>query len=497
MNRIGKIVFAAMLVAPVAAQAQKPSATLQTRSAELYMVTAAKNQHPEDKQKLLKKALEVSLEGVQKDPGNPKTWFTLGEVYMLLQDPIGMDSSFDKAEALYPDYTKETDSERIKAYILAFNAGVTALQENKTEEAIKSLETADLVYSKKPTASLNLGNLYARANNPEKATKAYRHALEVMRGPNRKGLTPAEEKQWAQWEEAASFNLAQILALSDKNDEAAQAYLDFLKTSPTNVMAKSNLAVVYSRMGKKDDAQKLYQELLGQDLSDDDYFAVGVGLFRGDQYDAAANAFRKTITKNPANRDAHYNLAQALYSQITPLEDAHAKAQDERARAKPAGIGAIDAKLKAMDTKLKLMYADLQGVTEKARDMDPNNRNILALLARAYRGMADVVDPKTSMDWKNKTLAVMTMHQNMPYEITDVQLTNDNGEIKAKGNLVNLKGTEGQPVKLTFSFIGKDGVVLGTQDVTVKTPKVEGQTEFKASLKTDKVVGGWKYQIAK
>lgn len=483
MNRIVKMVFATMLVAPAAAHAQKPSATLQTRSAELYLVTAAKNQHPEDKQKLLKKALDVSLEGVQKDPRNPKTWFTLGEVYILLQDPIGADSAFDKAEAMYPEYTKETDQERLRAYVAAFNAGVTAVQQNKTEDAIKHLETADLIYSKKPTASLNLGNLYARANNAEKAALAYRRALDVMRGPHRKGLSAADEKQWAQWEEAASFNLAQILAMSDKNDEAAQAYVDFLKTSPANITAKSNLAVVYSRMGKKAEAQKLYQELLGQDLSDEDYFTVGVGLFRGDQYELAADAFRKTIVKNPWSRDAYYNLAQAIYSQVTPLEDA-------RAKTKPADAKAIDAKLKPM-------YVDLQAVTEKARALDPNNRNILALLARAHRGMADVVDAKTSMEWKNKTLAVMTTHQNMPYEVTDVQLTNEAGEIKARGNVVNLKGPEGKPLKLTFSFLGKDGTVLAAQDVTVTTAKLEGQTAFVASFKTDKPVGGWKYEIAK
>lgn len=483
MNHIGKIVFAALLAAPVAVQAQRPSATLQTRSAELYLAQAAKSQVPAERAKIARKALEVSLEGVQKDPGNPKTWFTLGEVYMMLQDPMGVDSAFRKAEAIYPDYVKETQPERLKAYIFAFNAGVTAIQQNNTDAAIKYLQAADMLYGKKPTASLNLGNLYAHANNADKAAASYRRALAIMRGPDRKGITPAEEKQWATWEEAAAFNLAQILAVSDKNEEAAQAYVDFLKSSPDNVTAKSNLAVVYARMGKKAEAQKLYEELLQQDLSDDDYFAVGVGLFRSDQYQAAADAFRKVIAKNPANRDAYYNLAQALYSQITPLED-------ERAKAKLADQ-------KAFDVKLKPMYEDLQAVTEKARALDPNSRNILALQARAYRGMADVVDPKQAMDWKNKTLAVMTMHQEMPYEVTDVALTNENGEYKLKGNLVNLKATKGQPVTLKVSFLGKDGSVVATQDVTLPTPELEGQSEFSTSLKTDKAVGGWKYEIAK
>jgi len=483
MNRIGQIVFAAMLVAPVAAQAQKPSATLQTRSAELYLASAAKTQHPDERAKFLKKALDVSLEGIQKDPGNPKTWFTLGEVYVLQMDPVGADSAFDKAESIYPAYTKDTEAERLRLYVSTFNAGVTALQQNNTAEAIKNLEAADMIYGKKPTAMLNLGNLYAKSNNLDKAAAAYRRSLEIMRGPERKGLSPADEKQWAAWEEAASFNLAQILAIADKNEEAAAAYVDFIARNPSNVTAKSNLAVVYTRMGKTAEAQKVYQDLLSQDLNDEDYFAVGVGLFRANQYDAAVNAFRKSIAKNPALRDAYYNLAQAIYSQVSALED-------ERGKAKIA-------EQKAFDVKLKPMYEELQAAAEKAREFDPNNRNVLALLARAYRGMADVVDPKAAMEWKNKTLAVMTAHQDMPFEIVDVSVTNENGEATLKGNLVNLKGTAGAPVKLVVSFLGKDGAVLGTQEVTVTAPKTEEQVEFKASLKTATVPGGWKYEVAK
>ena len=103
---------------------------------------------------------------------------------------------------------------------------------------------------------MNLGNLYARANNTEKAAASYRQALEILRGPERKALNAADEKQWAQWEEAAAFNLAQVLAQGNKDSEAAQAYQDYLARNPTNAIARSNLAIVLTRMGKKDEAAK-------------------------------------------------------------------------------------------------------------------------------------------------------------------------------------------------------------------------------------------------
>lgn len=483
MSRLGRILAAAMLVTPALAQAQRPGNNVQIRSAELYLDRFARTQHPEDKKKFITEAMENAVAAVQKDPGNSKSWFTLGRVYAAQGDAIGADSAFDKAETMWPDYKKETSQERFRAYVETFNAGITAIQQNKPAEAVKALEAAQIVYDEKPTAALNLGNLYAKLNEADKAAGAYRKALEIMHRPNRPTLSEAEQKQWAQWEEAAAFNLAQILATAGKDAEAATAYEEYLKRNPGNVVARSNLAVVYTRMGKKAEATKTYNELLALDLSDEDFFGVGVGLFRGEQYGPAADAFRKAVAKNSAFRDAYYNLAQAIYSQVTALEDA-------RAKAKPADQKNIDANLKPL-------YEELQTVTEKARALDPNNRNVLALLARAYRGMADVVPAAQANEWKNKTLKVMETHQALPYEVTEVAITNENGEARVSGNVVNLKGTPGQPVKLTFSFLGKDGSVLGTQDVTVTAPAVEDQVEFKAAFKTDKPLGGWSYVVAR
>jgi tetratricopeptide (TPR) repeat protein len=494
MKRIGMALLGALLVLPAAAHAQRPGNNMQIRSAELYLDRANKSQLPAEKAKFYQQALDMATQAATADAGNSKSWFTLGKIYAMMGDAIGADSALTRAEKMWPEYAKETDIERLRAYIGAFNAGITAIQKNDLAGATKNLEAASIVYHKKPTAALNLGNLYARANQPDKAAQAYRSALAVMRGPERKTLSAEDEKQWAQWEEAAAFNLAQILATSDKNEEAVQAYLDYLSHSPNNITAKSNLAIVYNRMGKTAEAQKIYTDLLGQDLSDEDYFLVGVGLFRGDQFGPASDAFRKAIAKNGSFRDAYYNLAQAIYSQITPLEDA-------RAKAKPT-------ELKGIDEKLTPLYTELISVSQKARELDPNNRNILALLARANRGMADV-DAKNAASWKNKTLEVMQQHQDMPYEVMDVTITNNvvaaSGstnataatEAKVTGNLVNLKGTEGQTVTLNFSVLGKDGKVLGTQDVTVKAPKVEDQVPFSFSIKTTEPLGGWKYQVAK
>jgi tetratricopeptide (TPR) repeat protein len=484
MRHIGKVLVAATVLLPAVAQAQRPSATMATRSAELYLDRAEKQQDPAEKAKLYQQASEMAQQGVEKDPGNSKTWFTLGRIHAAQGNAAAADSAFDKAESLWPEYTKEIEPFRMRAYITAFNNGVTAVQENRVQDAIAALEAAEAVYSAKPTAALNLGNLYAKAGDNEKAAVAFRRALVIMRSDEaRKGLSEAEVKQWAQWEEAAAFNLGQVLATARKDDEAAQAYLDYLARNPGNSVARANLALVYTRMGKTEEATKVYADLLSKDLTDDEYFQVGIGLFRGNQHEQAAAAFRKAVEKNSAFRDAYYNLAQSLYEQTLALDDA-------RSKAKPADA-------KSYDAKLKPLLMELQTVTEKARELDPNNRNILALLARTYRGMADIVGAAEATEWKNKTLKVMEAHRDLPVEITGVQVSNNGGEIKLAGNVVNLKATEGEPVKVEVSFLGKDGSVLGTQEVTVTAPKVEDQVEFSAAFKTDKPLGGWKYVVVK
>lgn len=153
MNRIGKVLIGAMLVLPAAAQAQRPSNTMQTRSALLYLTQG--EQHPADKDKLFQQALNMALQGVKSDAGNSKTWFTLGQVYVALGDAVGADSAFDKAETMWPEYKKDSEQERLRAFAMAFNAGVAAIQKNDVQTAVAKLEAANTVYSKKPTAVAN------------------------------------------------------------------------------------------------------------------------------------------------------------------------------------------------------------------------------------------------------------------------------------------------------------------------------------------------------
>ena len=485
MSRIGKTLLVLTVLTPAIAGAQRPSNTMHTTSAELYLNRAIASQIPAEKQKLLGDALEAALKGVAAQAGNSKSWFTLGKVYGVMGDAIGADSAFDRAEQMWPDYKKDTEQERFRAFAVASNAGVAAIQANDIAKATVALEGAARIYDKRPTAWLNLGSVYTRQNNRDKAIEAYRNALTILRGPARQGLKPEEEKQWAEWEEATALNVAQHLALADKNEEAVVAYEDYLKRSPNNTLIRTNLAVVYSRMGKREEAARVYTELLGQDLPADEFFRVGIGLRRAQQLDHAANAFTKAIAKNPQQQESYFNLAYVLWETIQPLEDARAASKSAADKTN-------------MGNQLRPMYEKLINNVIKAREFDPSNRNLLALLQRGYRGLADMTtEPAKANEWKMKIPALITEYNALPFEVTALEFDVQEKKVTINGKVVNVKTTKGQPMNFKLSIVDTAGNELASKDISVVAPDVEAEAEFKAEFDNVANYAGWKYTIVK
>ena len=471
---------------PAAASGQRrPSNNMWTRSAALYLDRAQKNQRPDEKHELLLQALEAVKEGIERDPDNPQIWFLAGRTYVQLDSLAQADAAFTKAQELYPDYEKEIDVQRRNAWVARYNAGVSALQQQDIDGAIALLEKADLIYAKMPNARLQLGSLYAGKGDYERAVAAYRGALDILRGPARQGLAEKEAAQWRENEEIAAFNLAQLLAQLERYDEAAQAYRDFLAREPQNRQAKLNLAIVLSRLGQTDEAGEIYTEVMSQaDATADDLFAVGLGLYNGEQFARAADAFRKSVELNPHSRDALYNLAQSLYRHSMDLEEVREKASGDEQR-------------KAA-TDLQSVYDELRAVSEKLRVVDPRNRNVMLLLARAYRGLADVTadDAATSEAWRAKALEVLQAQEKLSFEVGDVRMVADKGKVTITGSVTNLTLAAGTPIRIRVIAVGKDGAEVGSQEVTVPAPEPEAKARFEAVINASGEVAGWKYEVA-
>ena len=483
MRRIGMLVL--FLVAlPAVTLAQRPSGNRFITTAEIKMKSASETQVPDDVARFLGEALEAAQSAIETYGDNSKSWFTLGRVHVHLGNTLAADSALDRAEQLWPKYAEDTDSLRFRAFAKSSNAGVAALQANKVEEAIKHLEAATVIYNKRPTAFLNLSGAYARNNQNDKAAAAYKAALDILRGPARAGLNEAEEKQWAEWEEGAALNLAQLYAMTDRNEEAAVAYEEYLKRNPNNSLVQTNLAVVYNRMGKTQDAARIYSALLAQDLPADEYFRVGVGLRRGQQFDQSALALEKAIAKNPQMYEAYFNHAYTVWEMLQPLDEARDAAK-------------TPAEKKRIADQMRPLYEKLLVSAEKARSFDPAGRNMLALMNRAYAGLANTAaDKKTSDDYKLKIPPLLAAYDALKFEAANVAMNVEDKKVTVTGDLVNIKQPKGEPMKIRISLLDANGATIGTpQEVSVPAPEVEAVADFKAEFTVDTVPAGWKYEV--
>lgn len=484
MKRWSAFVLLAALAVPATAAAQrKPSRSMQVRSAEVYLDRAKNTGVGEERDELLRKALEVLTDGAQRDADNPLVWLMMGQANARLGDVAGADSAFDRAESLYPEYTQEIAPERFAVWVEEYNAGIAAIQAGDPAGAIGRFELADRIFRGRPDASVTLGSLYAQMGELAKAEAAYRNAIEIARGPAAATVPPDEKEQWAQQEETSAMRLADLLNQLGRKDEAVAVYRGLAENQPANARARAGLASQLAMAGRNDEAAAIYERLLGSnDLSDIEWFNAGVGLYTANNHALAVRAFEKSLEINPYSRDAIYNHGQALYASAAELEKA-------RAAAPEAGKAAITQQLEAL-------YLELGETAAEIRAMDPNNRNAYMMQAQAQRSLGELAgDPAKLKEWQNKVLATLELVEAMPFEVSPVDVRVSETGVSVSGGITNLKLTPGQAIALEFTLIGEAGDVVATRAVSVPAPAVDEKASFGFDVATDKTVLGWRYKV--
>lgn len=429
-----------------------------TREAENNLTVAQLRTDPAEQRPLFQEALTNVRTGLQAEPQNPKLWLLAGRAYIGLNDYAGADSAFTKAEQIYPQYAAEIAIDRENAWVQAYNQGVQALNQQNHEAAIGHMERAQSIYKRRPEALINLGWLYARQQNQQKAVDAYRRGYELLSGPVPEGSTPEDSASWADNERIVAFNLAQLLS------------------------------------------------------------GIGVERFQADQFPEAADAFRQALELSPYSRDNLYNLAQAIYTQTTEREEAldslGAGATDTTG-ADTTGMDSADqARAAEIRSQLEPMYDELVDVAQRVRELDPYNSNILLILARAYRGMAEIApEPAAGDELRAQALQVLEEHQNLPFQVTEIRLSSGGAAagagaagaagaggaggaaVRLQGTIQNMNMNAGAPIRLRVTFLDVKGTEVGTTDVTVSAPAPEQTAGFEASLAQGEGVVGWKYAL--
>ena len=442
MNRLGRaLALVALAALPSVANAQKePQDTKETKEAQKSLGLAMMRQTPEQKRPLYEAALNQLKLGMTKDPTNAKVWLMAGQVYVGLNDFLGADSAFKKAEQLHPPYAEDISGEREVAWVEAFNAGIQQMDQKNSDEAIRLLELAELMYPHRPEAKMNLGALYASKNQTEKAVASFTKAIEATNGPLRAKLKPEDAASWKRYADMAKLNIAQIIG------------------------------------------------------------AAGVEQFSSDKFDDAITSFTKASEVNPHSRDYLFNLAQSYYAKASKIEEARNALLTE-AEALTKAKKTAEAKAKTdeaakLGNELLPLYAQISQIAEKVMQLDPANESLYHLVARSHKMSGDMVaDAKVKSDWQNKALAVLTKREDLKFEVTDVSVQTAEGEVIIKGNVKNLKAAPGSQLKLKVTVIGVDGNPVGEQEFTVTAPAAEATAPFEGKAAITGEVAGWRYVV--
>jgi tetratricopeptide (TPR) repeat protein len=477
----GLMLVAAALLVPVAVHAQKPSDNSETRSADVYMQNAEKSQLTSEKNELYKKAIAIALQGAAKDPSNPKPWFQIGTAYQAMGDFVGADTSFAKAQAMYPEYASKIDPERSKMWTLIYNEGAKKIRAADAAGGIEQFKLAAHVYPARFEAFQAMGSIYLQTGDLKNAEQAYREELAVLRGPERKKLDPKKEAEWADAELNAVKALATMMSELDRYADAESLYRELLARDPQNPVILSNLAITLTRAKKDTEANTIYTQLLGRtDLTGNQLLNVGIGLHNAGDYEKAAKAFERAAGLNPYSHDILDFRVRALTGAVEDLASQ---------RTKPG------ADTKALDAKIMATNALIIEAGRKLLAIDPGNAPVILQVAEAQR-QSSLTDVANAKKWKDDVLATLTMLDKMPYSVVNVQSQADEKTITLTGSVMGLeKSKPGTNATLRFTLVDKDGKSVGTKDVTAVVPAKEQMTPFTVTIDAPASAVAYKYEI--
>jgi tetratricopeptide (TPR) repeat protein len=462
----------------------RPRDDANTRSGGVHLAQAALGGEAAAEHYTL--ALTDARAAIQADPMNPKAHLIGGQAALGAGLWLVADSMFDRAEELYPPYREQLVSEREQGWVDAYNQGSEALAAGDLDAALEYFSGADALYDDRPEARLALGAVYTRMGETERAAEAYRGALDILAGPPPEGIADDQLEKWHRDRQVATFNAAQLMAQAGRFDDAAEILGTFLEgnagtlDAATELQALTAQAGFLAQAGRADEAEALYEEVLGRtDLSSSEYFQVGIGFFNTGDYVRAAEAFETAAELNPYSRDALLNLVQSLYSAALELEQTEESA--------------------ARNQTLDGYYDRILEAAEQVREFDPANRNVLSFMLRAYRAKADLASAAEAQRLTQRTQELFRVYQQQPYEVSDIALTMQaDTQAEITGVLENLTARGGEQVTLRFEVLAADGVVIDASTVTVTAPAQGETTEFSTMVDTGtQDFAGWRYELVR
>ena len=195
-----------------------------------------------------------------------------------------MGTEIENLQQLLKDDPSNFQARRELAVILADNGF--------NEEALVNIEYLIKYFPEDADLYYNLGILYEKTKNPQKAKEAYEKAVE---------LSPQDDFY---------YNLGEVLVELEDWDNAINAFKNVLKNDPNDSNCYFNLGLCYYHKDETKMASDNFQRAI--ELNPDDFYAH---FYLGNIYQQngltnfAADCYKKVLEISPDYSWAYYNLA--------------------------------------------------------------------------------------------------------------------------------------------------------------------------------------------
>lgn len=406
-----------------------------TRGADVELSYASRPSDPKPKEDRYHKAIEILQEAFQKTPDAGKAYLDAGEAYLGLRQYAQADSMFDRLVKRNPeceDYTKDL---RYNAWVGLYNSAIQKYRAGDQSAALDYFMKANTIYDDVRSLN-NAASLYQQMDSTSQAIELYRRAATV-------GGDPDQVR-------AAMINRAELLKRSGKADSALAIYAEYTQKHPDDALGDLNYAIALADAGKQDSAQAIFQGLLSRtDLNFDQWDQVGIGLYKANAYDKAAEAFGKAHQLVPENKEVLQNLGNSL-----------AQAND---------------------------YDHLIPVADTLVEWFPYERSNYNVLANAYANRKE----------NKKAMQLLQRRQDLPFEFLSVQMVpQSDSQYVVKGQAMGRAESSPGQVQIPFHFLGKDGSVVTTEPLALDVPAKGETANFELRVSSDQPLSGFRYDLA-
>lgn len=432
-----------------------------TRDAENRLEDAAEAMTDEEAQAFNEAALASARMAIENDSTNPKAYYIAAQAALAVEDFQAAGDYLDTAEELRPLYTLQTEVMREQAWAERYQQAAPLLNQGDYAGALGYFEQADAIYEGRPAVKYTMAQIYAQQGRFEESVEAYEGALEIINSDRINEQPEDLAARWREWGQAIPGELAQTLISAGDDEAAAEALTGLLAEDPGNVGYLRLRGTAYADMDSTDLAKADFTAIVETPgLLSSDYYAAGVGFYRLQDYQGAAEAFEQAAEASVNDRDALEFWARSL-NLLWPAGDDQEQP--------PEGV-----------------LEQLQDVAQRWMDLDPYNPNAMIIEAQAVNRLGDGA----------RAGELVTAIEELPVNIENLRLQRYGaGGAFLVGGVRNKTLDPGTTVTLEVTFYDSAGAALETQSVQLQMGEADSVENVRVESETQEYVGGVGYQV--